>query len=923
MLNSIVFKSLIIALLVMMGMTSLIAQNANVSGIVEDGAGEKLSSATVILLQAADSVLVSFATTDNNGEFQIKRVRQGDYILQFSYLGFQTRNVEFIYQDERENIDLGNIVLEESTNELSEIEVVADYSPISIKKDTLEYNADAFKPKTHEVVEDLLKRLPGIEIDDEGNIKAQGEDVRKVLVDGKEFFGSDPKIATKNLPADAIKKVQVFDKKSDMAEFSGIDDGEEEKTINLELKPDRRKGVFGTITGGLGTEERYTGNSSINKFSQNEQLSFIGSVNNVNQQGFSFSDYVSFMGGPSNAFGRRSNTSGAQINQGLSNGFVQSGSLGLNYNRDFGTKTKLRSSYFYNHLDRDIDKTSDIENQLPDLSYFSNEVSGSNTLNNNHRVNFSLSHDLDSNQNIKFESSLTLSNANFLSESFGESFLLDQTPLNFIDRENYSDQDNLSTEFELIYRRKLGKPGRTISASASYGTDNVDGTGGLESENGFFDMGELEEVDSIFQDQNLVQKDKQYRLRASYTEPIGKGKYLEAALERSSVQNDLDKDVFDLENEQDIFNPELSQNYISERIYDRAGVGFRITKNALNLSFGLDGQRTLLQGEIMSSENIIEKESYYLLPEMRLRYEFSASGRLMFDYRTRVNDPSITQLQPIVDNTDPTNIYIGNPDLKPEYAHSLNLRFHSFSQFSQVSFFGSIGFTLTENNITNARNITPDFIRTTMPLNTDQATATRLYLGAGLPLRFIKSRLSVNGNVSHSQSDIFISFIEDNTQRWNTGVQVRLNNQKREILEWGLSGRVSYNTTQYEIQSSQNQNYINQQYGADLRINFLKNWSVGGNFNYNIYGSSLNTDQIDVPLAEAFLSRDFMDKRLRITLAAFDLFNRNEGIEQIAELNYLEETRIQSLGRYFMLSARYSLNKFGGNEGPKMQFIRH
>lgn len=286
-------KTAFLLLLFLVGTTALHAQ-ISLEGQLVDPDNKGLPFATVVLLQGQDSVIAHYGVSDDQGGFKIKGVQKGDYIFQVTALGFESYYKPLELST---NKDLGTVSIARKSEQLKAFEVAAERVPIAIKGDTVEYNAAAFQTRPNAAVEDLLRQLPGVEVDQNGNVKAQGEQVRKVLVDGKEFFGDDPKMATKNLPADAIDKVQVFDKKSEMAEFSGIDDGERNKTINLELKEDKKNGYFGKVTGGYGTDNRYAGKFNVNRFSKNTQFSALGMGNNTNEQGFSFEDYIGLMGG--------------------------------------------------------------------------------------------------------------------------------------------------------------------------------------------------------------------------------------------------------------------------------------------------------------------------------------------------------------------------------------------------------------------------------------------------------------------------------------------------------------------------------------------------------------------------------------------------------------------------------------------------
>ena len=342
----------------------------NLNGTVSDSAGASLPGATVVLLQASDSIMSSFGITNKDGQFRLIGVETGEYVLQFSFLGYKTLNKPLTLKAGEKDRQLGSFTLQSAAQELGAVEITADHVPIKLKKDTIEYNADAFKTQPHSVVEDLLKQLPGVEVDKDGTIKAQGETVEKIYVDGKEFFADDPKLASKNLPADAIKKVQVFDEKSEFTQFSGIDDGERTKTINLALKEGRKKGIFGTVEGGYGTDDRFSGRVNLNRFDKKRQMSFLGMANNINEQGFSFRDYINFVGGIGALMnGGGGGRGGLPIGVGASDGFLTTGAGGVNFNQQFSKKTDWRSSYFINHVNQDYRKELERENILENGSY--------------------------------------------------------------------------------------------------------------------------------------------------------------------------------------------------------------------------------------------------------------------------------------------------------------------------------------------------------------------------------------------------------------------------------------------------------------------------------------------------------------------------------------------------------------------------
>src|SRR6478736_7417252 len=358
-------KRILLFLSLIICSSSAFAQKFVITGQVLDSLSNPLPSATVMLLNPKDSSLVNFSVSDARGVFEMKNVNRGSYQVKVTFVGLApfTKNIS---TSENSVVDVGRLKMEPLTKQLDEV-VIVDKAPVTVKRDTIEFNAGSFKTKANANVEDLLKKLPGVEVETDGTVRAQGEQVQRVTVDGREFFGRDPKLATRNLPADAVDKVQVFDKKSDQSTFTGIDDGQREKTINLELKEEKRTGAFGNMMGGAGTEDRWQGKASINRFAKGQQLSFLGMGNNVNEQGFSMDDYMNFSGGSSQmmAGGGGSmrvqlggdNQNGVPLNfGGRQNGIVTNYAGGLNFNRDFSTKTKMTSSYFYNRLDQNVNQ---------------------------------------------------------------------------------------------------------------------------------------------------------------------------------------------------------------------------------------------------------------------------------------------------------------------------------------------------------------------------------------------------------------------------------------------------------------------------------------------------------------------------------------------------------------------------------------
>lgn len=909
-------------LFLFLGLTGMAQNRFTISGTVVDSTGAPLPGATVVLLQQKDSVLVSFGITESDGRFEIRRAPADDYLLQITYVGYDTWHRPIALQQSEE---LGAITLTPVSTLLDEVVVKGEQIPILMKNDTVEYNADAFQVRPQAAVEELLKKLPGVEVDRQGNIRAQGEQVNRVLVDGKEFFGSDPKIATQNLPADAVDKVQVFDKRSEMAEFSGIDDGEREKTINLALKEDKKQGYFGNVTAGYGTDDRYQGKANINRFSKNMQLSAIGMTNNLNQQGFSIDDYLNFMGGLRSMMsggggGFRltldSDEVGVPLDFGQSTGITTTRAGGLNLNYDFGEKTELSTSYFYNRISNELQQSTYRENLLADAPFTSEEETEQLNRNTNHRLNLTLRHEIDSMQRLSLRSNLGFNDAFFESsrnsQTFGSENVLENTGLN----DYFSSGDNFRFSSGLTYLRRFRKHGRVFTADAELTASSDDRLGTLFSENAFLSGDPAASfVDTVSQRQEQINDRLDYGGRVSYTEPIGKSFFLETNYSHQNYGNELRKDFYDIRFADEVFDPDLSRHYQRDYLYDRGGLNLRYNRRNFNLTTGVSLQHSQLKGELIDEDLPIRQSFTNWLPSLRWGYDLTTTRHLNFDYETRVQEPSLEELQPVVDNSDPLNTYTGNPDLRPEYSHDLSLHFMSFDQFTFTNIFALLSATYTSDKITNAQSIDSLFRQNTMPVNVDHDWRLSGYFSFGTPLRFIKSRINLTVNSTYNRGILFVNARENGVDRWNNSFDVSLENRKKEVIDAQVGARWSFNSAHYSEDDGLDQNFFDQTYYADLTLNIGESWSFGSSLDYTQYRGQAFSGTAAVPLWQAQVSKLLWNDRLQLKVTAFDLLNQNQGISRTSQLNYLEERRYNTLGRYVMLSLGYSLSGFGKDSG--------
>lgn len=897
---------------------NLSAQNiGKLTGVVSDSTGGALSSATVMLLKKTDSTLVEFALSENDGRFKFEKISLGDFLLNITYLGYTSFYKSVSFSTSSPSIDLGKVSLEAQSTLLNEITVEGERNPMTIKKDTVEYNSAAFQVQPNANVEELLKKLPGVQVDRSGNVQAQGETVNRILVDGKEFFGRDPKMATKNLPASAIDKIQVFDKKSDQAEFTGVDDGQREKTINLTLKEDSRKGSFGNLNGGVGSEGRFQGKASLNKFGSKEKISFIGMANNINNQGFSFEEYVGFTGGMSRGGGVQIDGD-SPINNGNNTGFTNTYSGGLNYTNTLSDKTELNGSYFYSLLDKQTDRTLFRENFLADRTFFNTEDSKQNSQNQSHRLNVVLDHKLDSFQSIKLTSRVTFRGSNTLYEGETETLNSDYSPSNSNIRINTSEGSASQVTNDLLYRRKLSKPGRSYSANFSFNLNNDGNFGENLSENTFFKAGKSR-IDTIKQRFTQDNERISYGVRLSYTEPLFKKQYLEMNYDYRHNDNNQFREVYDLAfglNPFEKFNSQLSNKYTTDYNYHRGGGNYRFSGEKFNLTAGASIQYSLLTGELILTEQNIEKKYTNILPAVRMRWEVGKGKNLSADYSTNVREPSLTQLQPLVDNSNPLNIYVGNPDLRPEYSHNMGVRFFSFNQFSMTNLFIFSNIGYTQNKIRNTQVIDDRYITTTRPENVANDLNISTRANFGTRIKPLKLRINSNAGIVMNQGLTYINGALSTTNSTNISGGISIENQKKDLFDWQIGMDWRNSNTSYSIATQNARSFSVKTYTANINVPlFKKAINLSTNLDYEIYsGLSAGFNQA-IPIWNSGLSVFVLkDKRGELKLAAIDMLNKNTGISRNADFNYTSDEQIRSLGRYFMLSFTYTLKGMGGNQ---------
>ncbi|MXZ16825.1 MAG: outer membrane beta-barrel protein [Rhodothermaceae bacterium] len=884
----------------------------DVNGIVVDHEDLPLPQATVVLLTQADSVMAKFTTTAADGRFTLRRVVADKYILQITYVGFATlrQNIEILDED----VDAGKLTMSELSEELGEVIVSADHVPFVVKRDTLEYNANAFAVRPNDVVEDLLKRLPGIEVENDGTVKALGETVENILVDGKEFFADTPTAVTKNLPAEAVDKVQVYDKDSDEAEFTGIPDGEEERTLDLLLKEDAKQGLMGNLSGAIGGEQspggRYDTRLNLMRFSPNTQLSLIGNANNTGQSGFGITDLLGLMaaGGLQDVSLLRNAVSPTN-----SGGFVESIAVGFNAGHDFSKNNYLRGSYFVDKLQR-VQNSTNQRHELADanIAAYGEGSSVADSDNLGHRVNLNAQVQLSPGHQIRSRATMQWNSSNTEQTGIQQTFGQRQFLLNEAHRTVDQHATNLNGSGILTWRKKISERGTSLVTTAQFSLSDNDQITALSTRTGLAGSGNLMTWQEVQQDQDLFGKSEAADLKLSLTHPLKSGFSLLAFGERDFSRRENDKRFYNTSNDERLLNSRLSNAFEQTYTYYRAGLQLNRKGTLGFLTLEVRLQQSQLDGTTETGMPPVRASYTHLLPQLRYERALKENQDIEFSYRAMTREPSLRELQPFTDNSDPLRIYVGNPNLEPEFRHMFSGRFNSFDPWTQLNIFANISTTYARNQIVPTRIIDESLRQSVSAINSDAGWTTSAFTNVGMPIRPLNIVVRWSNNLTITTGSEFINSNENASRILRNRLGLSVSNRNQEIVE--LEARISgtYNDLDYSLNTDLNQRYINASYSFDIQWHPAFNWTIGTEFRYQTYDRDVFGDVQNKALIDLTFERLFMDERASVAIEIKDLLNQNLSVAFNNSASFISEQRTETLGRYVMLRLSYRLSALGG-----------
>jgi hypothetical protein len=925
-----------------------IAQAKSFKGRLIDLVDNKpLPGATLQLKSVKDSTTRFNGVSDSKGDFLFSNITKDSFYLQVSYIGYENFKQFVVVNDSVPNVDLGSLVIPKETKEIGGVTVTAKTPPAQQKGDTLQLNASQYKVNPDANTEDLIKKMPGITVDKDGTVTAQGEQVKKITIDGRDFFGDDATAALRNLPSEVVDKIQVFDRLSDQAQFTGFDDGNSQKSINIVTKSGIKNGQFGRVYAGGGTHDTYSLGGNVSFFKENRRISLVGNFNNINQQNFASQDLLgvttsgnnrggggNFGGGGNRGGGGNNNNRGGggfggeNFSVGQQSGISKTNSFGVNFSDKWGKKADVTGSYFFNNSNNANESSSRTETLGENL--FNNQNSLSQSRNYNHRVNMRIEYKLDSNNSLIISPSLNFQRNESISTAT-ESFVYGATDTAST---SSSDRDVARNGFNLrnniLYRHSFAKRGRTFSAGFNTTFNKNDGETYSVSNYRFFNNGVV--TDSI-QNQFTDNPTNGYSLSGniSYTEPLSSKSQLQINYSPSYSKNKADQQTYfydALGGKYSEFVTALSNKFDNTTITHNGGVTYRLGNSRDNqFSVGVSLQHSQLESErIFPTATNVDKSFTNLLPNLQWRKKVSARSSFNIFYRANTNFPSVTQLQDVVNNSNELRKSMGNPDLKQSYTHFVSGRYtFTNTQKGQV-FFANVFLQAQQDYISTAvytatladsviapGNTLKKGAQLTKPVNLDGYKSLRSFLTFSQPVKFIKSNINLSTGFTYSKLPALINNETSMTDNYTFTAGVVVASNISEFVDFNLSYNANFNTAKSNAKNATTTRYINQAAGLQMNLLTKSGWFVQNDINNQTYsglGAGFNQS---FWLWNAGIGKKFLKKKeAELKLTVFDLLKQNQS-------TYITDSQSKVLQQYFMLTFTYSLKNFGKPKANNFQ----
>jgi len=927
---------LCVFLLSILSFSTIRAQNHyTIKGNLSDTLNKApLQNASVILLRAKDSILVCFTRADSNGSFNLHPDTLGRYILMVSFPGFADY-IDRIQVKDNHAITLGNLPMVSSTHLLQEFVMKKKVSAMQIKGDTTEYNADSFTVRNGATVDELLKKLPGLQIDKDGKIMAQGEQVQKVLVDGEEFFSDDPAVVTKSLQAAIVDKVQVYDKKSDEAAFTGIDDGQKTKTINLTLKEDKKRGVFGKAVAGAGptlsdgTKGGFFENEGmINAFKGKRQLSAFGIMSNTGTIGLNWQDRGKYASSNDRTYDEESgimyfNSADDEELAGGWNGTYSGEGLptvwtgGLHYADKWNQDHQhITANYRYSKNNIEVEGNTITQYILPDSGFVRKDTRNTFSTAQRHGVDGLYEWTIDTNSNLKFTV-----NGNYVERSSSGTYTTKTVgttgaAINNSARSTSSNSNSKSLDADLSYRKKFKKKGRNMSIEIKETYKETAGTGYLSSGTDYYTDGLYASSDSVNQRKNNSSGIFGINARLSYTEPLSKIAFLTFRYGLSLSNSRAEKLSFNRGPSDWETNPDslYSSSYDYNTLTHNGSAVLRFVIKKYNFSVGGDVFSTNWQQHDRLLNTTQDRSYVNYSPSANLKYSFNKQANLNFNYNGYTRQPTLDQLQPLHQNTDPLNQSIGNPDLRQEFVNNMNLSYHSYKPISSVYTYVGVGATMTKDDISRSDSLDNQGRHTYKYINVNGNYNGFGYGGYGWKIKPIALDIQVNTNVNYSHTNSYVNSVKNTSDnnRYTLGIDLNKDWKKKDktIAGFNFGPSVTYNNNQSSISSFTTSYWSSEVTGEGYAEIFLKMRITTAVWYFlrqetPIFPTNNNVLRWDASLSRKFLKGD----QLELKAGVYDILNQNIGYSRTAANNTIIENNYNTIRRHGLIKLTWQFTK--------------
>ena len=885
-----------------------------------------LESATIHLEKTKDSSVVSYTISNEKGLFTLEgKTFEKKLKLYISFIGLKTFSKKIIIDGKP--ADLGRILMRAEENILDEV-VIKSRAPITIKKDTLEFNVKSFKTKKDASVEDLLKKLPGVEVDEQGKITVNGKPVNKILVNGKPFFGNDPTIATKNLTKEIIEKVQITDTKSKSEAFTGQKGDQNNKTINLTIKEENNKGWFGRLAAGSGSDKHYEYAALINRFNNNKRISFLAGGNDINSPGFSFGEIQKmFGGGNSISFNSNGSFSVDGRSFGMGQGVVKSKNTGITLADKIGKKVDVNVDYFHSGSNSENESTRNRENILPNGNYFSNSTSVSNNENNNHTINSEFDIKIDSTLLINLSPSFTFNDRNGQFNNHEETLDSNRNLTNKSTVKNTTKSSDKNFKNNMDVTKKFGKKGAFIKVSLEHQID--------KSESDDYSVSEINIINSSTENRNQYIDGKvdftKFQTRLSYRQPLADKLYLNFKYTYTEDERESIKSTFDFDNnsqQYSNFNKTLSTNFVYKSIKKTPGVELSYRGKKWSTRFGAGYVVRNIESQDYLRPNLNLKRDFEAMElNSNFSYRFANKASIYAGYNLNNNVPSIHQLQPFTNETNPLNIITGNPNLKPTNRHRYHMNFNKYNFQKGTGFFIYTSINTTNNQVVSKSNVDP----TTLVRNTTYENVNGNYNFQFFgnynkkikldTIRSLKIRLGASYNIRKNIN--FFNNIKYSSKTTSISPNIGITLGWKKIFEIAPRYTISFSESTFDLANFSAQKFIRHSLAIKTKTLSTKKLEWRNDIRY-----SYNPDVIDSFDRSAWfwnstLNYSVLKDKGTISLKAYDLLNQNTNVRRRATENYIEDSQSTVLKQYFMLSFSWKFNSLGkkGNTNSSMNFI--